>query len=118
MGDINELWLSEAGKDVNECRWGWRVIAHTEGSERCASQSEKEGDNTPMGAMCSPVKREELQISVYLLMRLNGWIDWAGGWMDEGGWMMADGTMMVNDVREETGRRERKDVFKSKEGRN
>lgn len=31
---------------------------------------------------------------------------------------MADGTMMVNDVREETGRRERKDVFKSKEGRN
>lgn len=43
----------------------------------------------PMGAlmwkMYGPIKRETLQISVYLLTRLNGWTDeWVGVWMTDG----------------------------------
>lgn len=62
--------------------------------------------------MCRPVKREKLQLSVYLLMRLNGCIDErVGGQMSDGEWWQM-GCIMTNDVRQETGTRERKDGFK------
>lgn len=62
--------------------------------------------------MCGPVKREKLQLSVFLLMRLNGWIDErVGGHMSDGEWRQM-GSIMMNDVGEETGTGERKDVFK------
>lgn len=62
--------------------------------------------------MCGPVKREKLQLSVFLLIRLNGWIgERVGGHMTDGEWWQM-GSIMMNDVREETGTGERKDVFK------
>lgn len=55
--------------------------------------------------MCRPVKREKLQLCVFLLMRLNGWIDErVGGHMSDGEWWQMGSTMM-NDVREETDER-------------
>lgn len=54
--------------------------------------------------MCLPVKREKLQLSVYLLMSLNGWIDdREGGQRSESEWWQM-GRIMMNDYWEETGR--------------
>lgn len=66
----------------------------------------RKAEHTPGSSyveMCGPVKREKLQLSVFLLMRLNGWIDErVGGHMSDGEWWQMGSTMM-NDVREETG---------------
>lgn len=62
--------------------------------------------------MCRPVKREKPQLSVYLLMSLNGWIDdRVGGQRSESEWWQM-GRIMMNDAGEETGRCGEKDGFK------
>lgn len=46
---------------------------------------QRERNPAPMGAFKWKVKRERLRMSVYLLMRLNGWIDeLVGGRMSDG----------------------------------
>lgn len=51
-----------------------------------------------------PSQQGKLQLSVYLLLRPNGWIDeWVGGQMGDGGWWWQIGMLIIKDVWEETG---------------